>query len=243
MVRLRLPGGRISAAALRRLAELAAAYGNGMLQLTSRAGLQVRGLPDPLPDAFVDAVVARRVAALRQPRAGPQHRRLAADRAGRRPGRPGPADRGPRRRAGGRSRAGRAAGPLPLRARRRPRRRGRPDASTSATRRWTRTAGTCWSAPPSAGCRSGPRRRADPAAPWPWPSRRPGRTPGRGTSAELPAWVDSLGLVPVAPVRRARRPTTAGRSARVAVGVGAAGPVDPRAGPAGRGGRGRRLRW
>ena len=58
MVRLRLPGGRVSAAALRRLAELADAYGNGILQLTSRAGVQLRGLPDPLPVAFVDAVVA-----------------------------------------------------------------------------------------------------------------------------------------------------------------------------------------
>ncbi|HEY5788560.1 MAG TPA: precorrin-3B synthase [Microlunatus sp.] len=58
MVRLRLPGGRVSAAALRRLGELAAAYGNGILQLTSRAGVQLRGLPDPLPAAFVDAVVA-----------------------------------------------------------------------------------------------------------------------------------------------------------------------------------------
>ena len=57
MVRLRLPGGRVSAAALRRLTELAAAYGNGILQLTSRAGLQLRGLPDPLPAAFVDAVI------------------------------------------------------------------------------------------------------------------------------------------------------------------------------------------
>ncbi|HEY5980320.1 MAG TPA: precorrin-3B synthase [Microlunatus sp.] len=58
MVRLRLPGGRISAGALRRLGELAAAYGNGILQLTSRAGVQLRGLPDPLPAAFVDAVAA-----------------------------------------------------------------------------------------------------------------------------------------------------------------------------------------
>lgn len=58
MVRLRLPGGRVPAAALRRLAELAGAYGNGVLQLTSRAGLQVRGLPDPLPPGFVQAVVA-----------------------------------------------------------------------------------------------------------------------------------------------------------------------------------------
>lgn len=58
MVRLRLPGGRIDAAVLRRLAELAVAYGNGILQLTSRSGLQIRGLPDPLPAAFVDEVVA-----------------------------------------------------------------------------------------------------------------------------------------------------------------------------------------
>lgn len=58
MVRLRLPGGRISAVALQQLGELAAAYGNGILQLTSRAGVQLRGLPDPLPASFVDAVVA-----------------------------------------------------------------------------------------------------------------------------------------------------------------------------------------
>lgn len=58
MVRLRLPGGRIEAPALRRLAGLATCYGNGVLQLTSRAGLQVRGLPDPLPAAFVDEITA-----------------------------------------------------------------------------------------------------------------------------------------------------------------------------------------
>jgi precorrin-3B synthase len=43
---------------LRRLSELATVYGNGVLQLTSRAGLQLRGLPDPLPATFVDAVAA-----------------------------------------------------------------------------------------------------------------------------------------------------------------------------------------
>jgi len=57
MVRLRLPGGRVSTAGLRRLGELGTAYGNGILQLTSRAGVQLRGLPDPLPTAFLDAVV------------------------------------------------------------------------------------------------------------------------------------------------------------------------------------------
>lgn len=58
MVRLRLPGGRLPAAALSRLADLAGLYGNGILQLTSRAGLQVRGLPDPVPGAFVEEVGA-----------------------------------------------------------------------------------------------------------------------------------------------------------------------------------------
>ena len=58
MVRLRLPGGRLSARTLRRLSDLAGEYGNGVLQLTSRAGLQLRGLPDPLPPAFVEAVAA-----------------------------------------------------------------------------------------------------------------------------------------------------------------------------------------
>ena len=56
MVRLRLPGGRTSGQTLHWLAEIAAAYGNGIVQLTSRAGLQLRGLPDPLPAAFVAAV-------------------------------------------------------------------------------------------------------------------------------------------------------------------------------------------
>jgi len=58
MVRLRLPGGRVTAETLVRLVELATSYGNGIVQLTSRAGLQVRGLPDPLPSAFVAAVAA-----------------------------------------------------------------------------------------------------------------------------------------------------------------------------------------
>lgn len=58
MVRLRLPGGRLPASTLRRLSDLVLAHGNGVLQLTSRAGLQLRGLPDPLPPAFVEAVTA-----------------------------------------------------------------------------------------------------------------------------------------------------------------------------------------
>ena len=58
MVRLRLPGGRIAAPTLVQLVELATDYGNGIVQLTSRAGLQLRGLPIPLPNAFVAGVTA-----------------------------------------------------------------------------------------------------------------------------------------------------------------------------------------
>lgn len=57
MVRLRLPGGRTTGLQLRQVGALAARHGSGLLQLTSRASLQVRGLPDPLPAAFEQAVV------------------------------------------------------------------------------------------------------------------------------------------------------------------------------------------
>ena len=56
LVRLRLPGGRTSAPALLGLHRLARRYGNGILQLTSRGGLQIRGLADPLADSFVAEV-------------------------------------------------------------------------------------------------------------------------------------------------------------------------------------------
>ncbi|MFP5283026.1 MAG: hypothetical protein ACLGIF_06220 [Actinomycetes bacterium] len=56
LVRLRLPGGRTTGRVLRGLSRLATAFGSGDLQLTSRGGLQIRGLPDPLPDAFVQGV-------------------------------------------------------------------------------------------------------------------------------------------------------------------------------------------
>lgn len=58
MVRLRVPGGRTDTAALRRLGVLARRHGNGLLQLTSRASLQVRGLPPVLPAGFEAAVAA-----------------------------------------------------------------------------------------------------------------------------------------------------------------------------------------
>jgi precorrin-3B synthase len=46
LVRVRLPGGQLRPAQLRVLAEVAAADGDGTLELTSRANLQIRGLAD-----------------------------------------------------------------------------------------------------------------------------------------------------------------------------------------------------
>ena len=56
MVRVRVPGGQTTGAALTDLSRLAEAYGSGLLQLTSRASLQVRGLPEVVPEPFEDAV-------------------------------------------------------------------------------------------------------------------------------------------------------------------------------------------
>ena len=58
MVRVRVPGGQTTGTALVALGRAAGRYGRGLLQLTSRAGLQVRGLPADLPDAFEAEVVA-----------------------------------------------------------------------------------------------------------------------------------------------------------------------------------------
>ena len=91
MVRIRIPGGQTTGAALGRLGALATAYGSGLLQLTSRGSLQIRGLADPVPDDVRGRDRRRRLPAVDRPRAGPQHRRLAAHRAVRRPGRPAPA--------------------------------------------------------------------------------------------------------------------------------------------------------
>lgn len=57
IIRLRLPGGELPLALLTELMRIAAA-GAGFLQVTSRGNLQLRGLPDPLPDHVVAAVSA-----------------------------------------------------------------------------------------------------------------------------------------------------------------------------------------
>ncbi len=56
MVRIRVPGGQTTGTALRDLSRLAQTYGSGLLQLTSRASVQVRGLPAVVPEPFEDAV-------------------------------------------------------------------------------------------------------------------------------------------------------------------------------------------
>lgn len=58
MVRVRVPGGRTTGTALAALGRVAELYGSGLLQLTSRASLQLRGLPEvPSPD-FEAAITA-----------------------------------------------------------------------------------------------------------------------------------------------------------------------------------------
>lgn len=57
IVRLRLPGGDAPVGLLAALMQIASA-GAGFVQLTSRGNLQLRGLPDPLPNEVVHAIMA-----------------------------------------------------------------------------------------------------------------------------------------------------------------------------------------
>lgn len=61
LVRVRVPGGQLSALALQGLLDVATTYGDGTVHLTSRANLQVRAIAHEdgcLSDAVVDAVMA-----------------------------------------------------------------------------------------------------------------------------------------------------------------------------------------
>ncbi|MGE9808672.1 hypothetical protein [Janibacter sp. G1551] len=58
MVRLRLPGGLVSTAALNEIASLAMRFGDPEVTLTSRGNLQLRGLPAVLPTPFVEGIEA-----------------------------------------------------------------------------------------------------------------------------------------------------------------------------------------
>ena len=53
-----IPGGQTTGDALARLGELARAYGSGLLQLTSRGSVQIRGLAEVPPDAVADGITA-----------------------------------------------------------------------------------------------------------------------------------------------------------------------------------------
>jgi precorrin-3B synthase len=56
LARVRVPGGRLTVAQLRELAGAASAYGSGVIELTSRANVQVRGLGEGT--AFADRMAA-----------------------------------------------------------------------------------------------------------------------------------------------------------------------------------------
>ncbi len=58
LVRVKPPGARLSSGAARRLADAAARHGNGTIELTSRANLQVRGLSEASAVVFAAEMVA-----------------------------------------------------------------------------------------------------------------------------------------------------------------------------------------
>lgn len=58
IIRLRAPGGAVSVSLLAELVAIAGDFGAPMVQLTNRGNLQLRSLPDPLPTALIDRLMA-----------------------------------------------------------------------------------------------------------------------------------------------------------------------------------------
>jgi precorrin-3B synthase len=56
VIRIRIPGGQTTGTALGQLSRIAQKFGSRDVQLTSRASVQLRGLPDPVPQGLIDAV-------------------------------------------------------------------------------------------------------------------------------------------------------------------------------------------
>lgn len=74
LVRIRIPGGRVEATALRRLSEASARYADGDVHLTSRGNLQLRGVRTRPDGAVEDGLVAELAAAGLLPH--PTHERV-----------------------------------------------------------------------------------------------------------------------------------------------------------------------
>lgn len=56
MIRIRVPGGQTTGAALATLGEVADTWGSGLLQLTSRGSMQMRGLPETVPPEAIQGL-------------------------------------------------------------------------------------------------------------------------------------------------------------------------------------------